>query len=82
MIYSLLGSFSSFESYWRRRGGGGAPRTTSISYSAKVCITFKVQASASYVQSLISRLLHAEVETQNDTLWQVETPRKSINKTI
>ena len=33
MIYILLGSVSSFENYW-----GGAPRTISISYSAKVCV--------------------------------------------
>ena len=32
MIYSLLGSVSSFENY-----GWAAPRITSISYSAKVC---------------------------------------------
>ena len=37
MIYSLLGSVSSFENSW----WGDAPHTTSISYSAKVCISFE-----------------------------------------
>ena len=39
MIYSLLGSVLSIKNYLGGGGGGrGAPCTTSISYSAKVCI--------------------------------------------
>ena len=37
-MYNLLGSASFIENYWGGGGGGEAPRTTSISYSAKLCI--------------------------------------------
>ena len=40
MIYSLLGSVSSFKNY-RGGGGGGKSDTTIIPYSAKVCIMIK-----------------------------------------